>query len=248
MDHVLHILDRVFEGLDCNYPLLSEQEKKEFGTLRAPKYSAFVSWSMMITPDSSGVLMTQQCGNQHGFLPISMDERIQEINDKDNRLIVTIGNEEQDVLYSVIFCPGENLFDISGLIPTLIGVFDKDFVTKSADMDLSPGLSVSKVALRLTRLIHNISGKRPDRRHLQRGVGDPAGASEVTLTASTVTPRDRPSDSTRRRAVPAPAPSRAGKRQLTNPDVPSPSSKRPRVLSKPTDGGSSGSALTAMIP
>lgn len=102
------------------------------------------------------------------------------------------------MLYSVIFRPSENMFGIAGLIPSLVTVFNKDFISKVVEMDLSIGLSMSKVALHFTQLMSIMSRKCPYPRSIMPGVGDLAAPSQVTLTALIVTPRDHPSGLARR--------------------------------------------------
>lgn len=193
MEHVHHLLEPVPHGEGRDYPFFEPEELKDFGMIWAPRFSAMQAWSMAIFSDCSEVRMTQRCVNQPCFLPISMDEQILDMCAKEGRLIVTISNKDAKVLYSVLFRPKESLFDMTGLLDCISGVFDEDFIAKVRDMegDLI-GISMRSFAVKLLRLVKSLNGVRPKQSAIRRGSYGNTLGSQATPSGSAVTPRATP--------------------------------------------------------
>lgn len=189
MDHVHHILEPVPDFMDSETPLINPNEIKDFEMLWSPRYSAMEAWSLAVSPNSSEVRMTQRKRNQQCFLPISVDEEVLDICTKEGRLFITITDSNLVVLYSVLFCQNESLFDISGLLDSIVGEFDDDFIAKVRELGNElKNVSMHTFALKVMRLYKSLNGVRPKTSDIRRASLGTTFGTQMTPSASTVTP------------------------------------------------------------
>lgn len=158
---------------------------------------------------------------------------------KEEMLFLTILDFNTLILNFVIFRPNETPFDMAGLLESVLGIFNDDFIAKVRDI-LSELKDVWKrtLVVKLMRLAKCLNDVRPKHSVLQQVSLWNTVGSQATLWASTVMPRATPLILEGKSPLPALAPSRGVKRS-NSAVVASSSAKKPRLRVKTSSARSS---------